>query len=289
MTLWYRILFKPQNGQSEIMEQLESFLDMVATETRKSILMSAAQNLWTIGVKSHMEEIDLLLVEGENKEFETLILEVDRTLFRHLKRTLRQLGIQTVDDSPIEAMDKILEAIIVVENYGDYDSIWNIINEESMGNQKLAEIVNHITGYPYGKSIEVIDFVNEELFVRLKQIIEEDMAEVEQVIDLEPFIARVKEYKTKYALTLDRKVFNVGIRLGSELETIMDVVESDMIVLSKNKINLEPFIQELIGLVLMSNVPKENILATAADMVEEYIEDLFDVSKVTKKISNMEI
>lgn len=262
------------------MEQLENFLIDVATPEMRVQILSTYKTLLDSGILDHTTQIDTLLSDLDEQTPEDSLLMIYQILKDQLITMIRRFSITVSEDAKLGILTKIYESLLTVPGYGDAEGILEAIQDTSTNEEVVCEIVSILQNINIGESAVVIEHVNDSLVDRIKLVLESKL-DAPNTINKAPFIERLKAFKERTKATLFNEVLKEGYGIGAPLDTILklDVVLEELDKYSNEAVKLA---DEVLGLVLMSSVEKDDVLAVAKDLINDYASDINVITKATE-------
>lgn len=280
------------------MNPLKEFLENSATEYKVILLLEIIEHLNTLGLHSFLNDIDLVLTATDQnlkdidspmisveKDTAETLMEIEFILKNALISALKRYNVEIENESDLTTIFEISKTLMVIPNYGDIEILLTTLNQEINPILKISEVVNVIENTNEGMVANTLYSVDESLIDKMVIVLENQM-EYNENPKREKNIERFRLFVEKNDPIIYKKLFKQGLKIGLNLETLLDhcLVEMDDIL-----DNYELFVNELLAIILMSNTNKDEIKKVAADIVEDFYDNLDTISKINSIIIKKEV
>lgn len=266
------------------MKRLEYLLSLVSTEESKRQLLEAVELVRDLGVRSIEDDIELVLNNPDIEEVEQMQLEIFSIVHNYLHDVCKSFMITTRSDASLEVKVKIASALHALPNYGNMVRISEILEKEDSATILLSDVISTIEDVSWGEVSEAIDNTSLLLIDRIRDLVEKELDDFEPSENNDSKMNMFKSFLDKHDVSLYKEVFRKGIRLGSPLDVILETVYGQ---LEELVLLPELFSKELVSLVIISSV-EADFKRVSVDVVEDMVEDINNLSKISKSVSLLE-
>lgn len=256
---------------------LKEYLDSRVSPELTSLFIEASQTLVDFRVDTHVFYFEQELSNNETKETSSLIENIQSTLINLLKGIISNFGVEVSSEATLYQCLDLVKALSLIDNYEDLETI----NSRILGSEgnvaslsDVLELTGSLNSIDY---MSFIDSVSQELLDKIEELSKEPNIEESVSEDLFNEIrARLLKFKS-FVKDFDNSL--IGNRIKDGLKLGMDIRELDHLQWSElESLDSDTIASELVGLVLVSNLPKYSL----SKAISKELDNLhFDVDKLT--------
>jgi hypothetical protein len=256
-------------------EELRTYLLTITTPENTEILITACNSLEEIGILNHSFDLEQIMHSANEYSSEDNFTAIYELIQEYLITTLLQFGLEVKPNSNVEILNSILEAFILMPEYGDPVALLQILEQELQPEELFSEVIAYVTNTTWQLYSEIITSCNPALVTRLNTVLSENVA-IEEPVDIsserEWFIAIRRDYNP----TIASLAIQNGFKLKSPLERLMAYSREFLIEFEANP---EGLACECLGILALSNIPLAEYSATITELLEHYAKDINVLTK----------
>lgn len=255
-------------------KNLSTYLDMYASPDQKSVLMHACQVLADAGYTEHASVLDQDLVIADQMDQDLYLSLVQNYMVPLYRARLGEFGIVTSELATLPIMTSILEGIGRLDNWDDPEAIDDAIQGPDGAVASLADALAVVGADSSDVYLEAMDAVSEDLLLRLREILQEQVEAavsidpIEQVEQREACKVRVSAFLTTIPTTgstllreyldgqgrLHESVRNIATQFYDRLRGITAIDQQAL---------------EIVSLLSASTLPTDQLLPTTMRLLEQ--------------------
>lgn len=204
-----------------------------------------------------------------------------------LHGVLNEHGIFVNEETSFSLMNEILEGILNIESYNDYETILSILATENTDEEKFADIFALVTTEDSDSILLSLERVNPGLFRVITKMVEERKQMTEVVSNNEASIIKAKaewvkrlynlsgpEVKGCFESVLYPKLVD-GLRFNMSFQFYCDMLWDE--ISQKTDVGIA---RELVGMAIISNDKSEKVLETIQEYIGKYFYDLDQIGRI---------
>ncbi len=257
--------------------ELEAFLAQTVSPERGAILLRAANLLTQLRYESHEYPILEAMMGFDDADAGSIVDHISEILLVSLKRLLQLSSFVISDDTHeqhIPVLCDIATALATATNELDSINLVSFLDRDDSPVELMAELVSLMTSSTIEEVSEVIESFREETMdAFLDSLREENDKREDAMISFHAVhrerrtkvIARLRQYMQHYNPSFAKRLVIGGFELGLDEPEVYHAVMEDVLVMEKGA----EFVQEYIGVLLLTDKTIEEILELVADDIEE--------------------
>lgn len=257
---------------------LDHFLEPLVSELRKADIMDCVVSLEEMNYEAALDELGLIVEISDTADTVTTLNRIDAVLTTAQSYFINSYGIVLDPGLPLEQTQSIVRCLMSLEFYilpeqlellllGDYD------NEHI-----LALLVETLEGLDSDITLPFIRHVNDSFIVNLKHLVEDQLMLREPTYEYTIPVSRIRlinrvmtEFGTE-SISLALELVRNGRKIGSPLRGLID---DSIELLDAMDVN-DNLGLELLGLILISDVPTDNLNAVINEEIESFTESTLE-------------
>ena len=262
---------------------LDSVLTPLITEERKELILSCVASLESLDYQAALDELQQVVeIQDGLSDNGMLLARIDDVIWNAHETIFKNHEIEV----SAEATQEIRQAIVdVLANFNRYivpDQLLMLFEGGFMPDEVLAQMVQLFTAVKFDEAWPMIGNVSPQLMNTMREEIERqvryrgledtDVTPVRRVKMVNDYIRVVGQ--DTFSMLLD--LSNSGVRIGTR--DITDLVQQSLEALDRK--DPEVAALELFGLVLMSNVPVEEIDKKIRELIADYSDNNMDTTRM---------
>lgn len=258
-------------------EELQLALMGLVTPERLWVLLEANRVLEALGSEDHADELQQVFgMQDGIADNNLLVGRVEDVLMIGVGSALRQYGVVCRDDTPLDIMVAVLSAMGNVEHYFIPETLYDYTQADWSPEEIVAEVVPLLTGVSAAEVFDYVAEVSPRTIARLRQIALDNMAYHEpedaetqdirnhRIRILNTILRHTGQAYPQVVVGLAKSGLRSGMPLASLLADSLDRLD---------EFNTEAMGHELLGLVVFSNTPLDELLETTHQTIEEFSDD----------------
>jgi len=270
---------------------LEEFLNTQMSEERSDLYKDCI-NLIKNTVNEDMEiELENLLLSVNMEDEATassLLDSFEISLRDYLITCLEEFQVVPKDTCSLFEIYRLCEEIYNIENSDLLEDFDSIANSDINNNEKLSEILELISYSDASYWLNLLEDVGDDLIYKIKELSNDVQLEINEVTEEE-----IKVYKKLLAyksyLDINEKnsivLSNIeNFTINEHLVTYLSLDDINELFNLKDKFDLSV---ELYALALISNDGNINPCLHIGSIIEDYIEDMQDITKINQALSKI--
>ncbi len=262
---------------------LDSVLTPLITEERKGLILSCVASLESLDYQAALDELQQVVeIQDGLSDNGMLLARIDDVIWNAHETIFKNHEIEV----SAEATQEIRQAIVdVLANFNRYivpDQLLMLFEGGFMPDEVLAQMVQLFTAVKFDEAWPMIGNVSPQLMNTMREEIERqvryrgledtDVTPVRRVKMVNDYIRVVGQ--DTFSMLLD--LSNSGVRIGTR--DIAGLVQQSLEALDRK--DPEVAALELFGLVLMSNVPVEEIDKKIRELIADYSDNNMDTTRM---------
>lgn len=262
---------------------LDSVLTPLITEERKELILSCVASLESLDYQAALDELQQVVeIQDGLSDNGMLLARIDDVIWNAHETIFKNHEIEV----SAEATQEIRQAIVdVLANFNRYivpDQLLMLFEGGFMPDEVLAQMVQLFTSVKFDEAWPMIGNVSPQLMNTMREEIERqvryrgledtDVTPVRRVKMVNDYIRVVGQ--DTFSMLLD--LSNSGVRIGTR--DIAGLVQQSLEALDRK--DPEVAALELFGLVLMSNVPVEEIDKKIRELIADYSDNNMDTTRM---------
>jgi len=262
---------------------LDSVLTPLITEERKELILSCVASLESLDYQAALDELQQVVeIQDGLSDNGMLLARIDDVIWNAHETIFKNHEIEV----SAEATQEIRQAIVdVLANFNRYivpDQLLMLFEGGFMPDEVLAQMVQLFTAVKFDEAWPMIGNVSPQLMNTMREEIERqvryrgledtDVTPVRRVKMVNDYIRVVGQ--DTFSMLLD--LSNSGVRIGTR--DIAGLVQQSLEALDRK--DPEVAALELFGLVLMSNVPVEEIDKKIRELIADYSDNNMDTTRM---------
>lgn len=268
-------------------DELRIFLQNITTPENTQNIINACEILSQAGYISHDSEIDTVLSNIKSSDSNKVLQDLYAVTEDFLLDAVNTYGIIVTEETNIQILTKILEGLLILEDYGDPETLVNYLNQEISSEEILCEVLGEVTSLYTEHFLPHIQSVDVELIDNSKRYMEERLEESEAK-DLTLQRDRFKKFRAIYNDSFAEHALREGCTLAMPLDTLILNFNEQLSLLENNP---EKLAYEILSLYLISENDNTNIMGLVGEILEDYAKDINTVTKardfLTKALSRV--
>lgn len=257
-------------------DELHSYLGGITTPENQSVLIDACTLLTKAGVRSHEADVEQILRTSDDHEHFHNLQDLFTALDDYLNRTIAQFGLEVSETVPLNALNQILDSLLILSDFGDPEALLNILHSELNVEDKLCDIFAVVNVLSWGDFAPYIDRVSPSLMDRLENVIEGNCLPEAQSVDLSEHRARYTAWRELFADSLALTIVREGFRLNSPLSSLLGRFNEEIETVAASPTKLA---EALVSVLVVSDVPKGDYIKMGEALLEDYAQDINVVTK----------
>lgn len=262
---------------------LDSVLTPLITEERKELILSCVASLESLDYQAALDELQQVVeIQDGLSDNGMLLARIDDVIWNAHETIFKNHEIEV----SAEATQEIRQAIVdVLANFNRYivpDQLLMLFEGGFMPDEVLAQMVQLFTAVKFDEAWPMIGNVSPQLMNTMREEIERqvryrgledtDVTPVRRVKMVNDYIRVVGQ--DTFSMLLD--LSNSGVRIGTR--DIAGLVQQSLEALDRK--DPEVAALDLFGLVLMSNVPVEEIDKKIRELIADYSDNNMDTTRM---------
>ena len=273
-----------------MIEMLREYLGGVMSPEAGDVFLNASRQLEEAGFLEHQHHLAELMSLADNFDTTYLTTSIESTLMRAYYEVIGSFGIYLQEASLNQLVD-IFTAMYQLGNYGDPQSVVDIVNGTEDAEEALAEVLSMLTDHDVSDLLIVIEDVTPSLMrnivEKMEQLEENVQAELgaddPEVGEFLNYVrARLHAYLTQpHANNL---IISHDIALGMTVLLPFDTYISqaeDTLSRVRDPIQLG---REILAMALASSLQDEDILSLVSETLQEFVSDIVTITRVEDTI-----
>lgn len=245
-------------------EFLSAYLESTVSPELKRIYINACQTLVDHGITDHVFALDQELSVADNLDSDVVLDSISGILLPLYRTTLGEFGIVLNENTTIAQAADVFQALVVLENYEDHESISGYCLGTDGPEAVLADLLQLTGSYTSAEYLPLFESVSAELIERIAELNrQEDTEELPPTEFLNNYRERLQKLFALASAQAPQKLriktlLEDGARLGMPYEdytvnerAYLDTCEPQQLAL------------ELMGLLLASSLAEAGILKAA--------------------------
>jgi hypothetical protein len=268
-------------------DELEQYLSVTTTPERRAQLIEAAKLLYEAGIRAHESDIERVLRMADQFTTDDNVQDLFSLLTNYSERTISSFGLYVSEVVPLGCQNHVLAGLLTIENYGDPEYLLGIAQREDTAEEKIIDILDAVTPLGWANFAPYIDQVSPALLQKIETSLVENLPDEEERPDLSLFRQRLKRHNDLVGEGTATAMIRNGVALGSKIEVFLEGAEESLIELEKTP---EALANELVGILLATNLPNSELREMAKSVLEDFAYDINFVTKahgfVIKQLAN---
>lgn len=261
--------------------ELREFLLALTSPEYTDQAMRTCDLLTRAGMHSH-EEGFMRLMEYTYVDNAQMLVDVDNTLKDYLDEMLGQFGVTFEETTTLSVLNNAFEALLSLPNYGDPESVLSLLQSDQTEEEIFAELLGLASDGVSSEFITQIESLDAALLKVIETTTNELMGGEPGDQDISPIRDRLRFYVRRYPGLLVDKAIRDGATLGTEFSELIEPYQDDVVVLMKDPTALA---KELVGFMLATEVPMTELRETLLDELEDVVESINVLTRVTIEIN----
>lgn len=260
-------------------EAFQTFTTSLTTYENAILLNDSVDLLDSIGYVSHQEDLERIMMTSENHENIDNLTDLFQVLTNYVIEGVGEFGVTLTTETTLGDGTEILKGLQTIENYGDPEHLYHKFNDDINDNIDILSEILSIVCVMRVHEIEVcieevrdtlIDSIRSLVFKRLET--EPELKELDQE-KRRRFLEFADKASDLWALTSLRE----GVRFKTPIDTLLMEYEDDLL---ENVHKPQTFSEQLLGLVLLSDVERKDEVDAIKMLLDEYVEDINATSTI---------
>lgn len=258
--------------------ELLDYLGDITTPENQKTLGRAASLLSALGTNAHYDDIDRILQTVEVQETQQNLLDLFTLLTVYSGNVIQSFGIEVSEELPLHLLNEILEAFTILPNYGDPEHLLTILEgvEEVGAEETLCELLEVMSPKEWHVFAPYVENVSDAFLERLREVCGERLPPEEEKVDISPQRDRLLNLGAIHTRILAMEWLRQGGHFNTSLDTLIIQHEEDLGVIKRPA----ELALELVGLMLVSDVPFSSYQETIKDLLDDLVEDPFEITKI---------
>lgn len=266
------------------MEQiLSSFLEQNTTPEVKDSIINSFDTFDIIGAENYEDQYIELLMTEEIYDTGTLLSKIIQLTLDYQKDILREHGITLINTVSISVCDKIIDAILGIQDYSDRKAITKILDTPVIANEVFAELINLITGESIDSILSYIENVNDSFIGKAKEYFSdsENLIPEEEFAQRKIYIDLLKKFidKTNSKLKLVMNLSN-GLDVGFPMSVYLSFIGRDIEAMKDDEAA-----RELVAMAYISSDGYTNPISIISNNIDNYVADLDKITRISIEVN----
>lgn len=267
---------------TEMFDKLENYLNKWVTPERRECIMNALTVLHAYGSEAAWNEICVFLEHATDRDTVTILDTIETIITVGLDKLIDAHGILYI--GTMASKTRVLEGLLILQNYADEDSLLRHTERTDNPVEILADLLELATTTPWTEFIDGIRSVSPGLFTKLASLytVSDESDESASLMFLSGDRARVDKVSRFVGLhpaTMAARAILEDFRpVGLPLNILINDHRLEFAALEP--MGFSQAALELVGLVLISDTPLENLLTVSKDQIETIFADINFITKV---------
>lgn len=252
-------------------DELDSYLGVITTPENQRLLITTCELLAQAGIISHESDIETILRTGDEHTTDDNLLDLFSLLTEYATNTIGKFGVVVDERMPLGILNKILEALMVIPDYGDPEMLLSILQSELSSVEKLCDVFSEVTSLSWGDFAPYVEDVQPAFLPRMEEVVEGNIPPEGASEDVELYRKRFSALRDYDPQSLSHTVIREGFRLKSPLSTLVGRFHDDLDEMASQPTVLA---DGVLSLLLISDTPDEQLLSMGEELLEDYAKDI---------------
>ena len=267
--------------------ELNDYLIDVIPDTRREPLIALCQNLTVMGNRQLQGDVETLLQMSNVGEADLVLMDLQRLLFQHAFERTQEMGFNWIDEIKIDdllILADVIQGALLLQDTEDYGDLSAILDSDDAIELKVVDLWGLVLEKEFSSLLEYVYFIDPEVLTRLHDVI------------TTPYPVTGLEAVNAPEHVLDRLTYAVGVipsvvvedyvtqggALALTLPSLVTYFTPSLIDLADPAMLLN----ELVWVVLVSDTPDALIRGELQKLVDYWIHDPDDLSKIAKQLND---
>lgn len=252
-------------------DELEFYLGSITTPENQRLLIRSCELLEKAGIHSHDSDVEQILRTVDDHTSDDNLLDIFTLLTEYLVSNIEEFGLRIDDAVPLQALNHILDSLLILPDYGDPEAVYAVIEQELTDTDKLCDIFSIVSSLRWHDFAPHIDDMSEALIPRITEVLQENIPPEEPLKDVSFYRDRVKRLRAHDPEAFSHSIIREGFRLGTPLETLVGRFHDD---LDASERQPEVLANKILNILYVSDTPDDCVLAEAERLLEDYAKDI---------------
>ena len=259
-------------------EVLRDYLGSITTPENQTTLLTTIRLLTDLGVVSHHDDIARILQTIEVQDTPQNLLDFFTLLSEYASTTIQAFGVGIAEEVPLNVLNEILEGFIILSNYGDPEHLLVISEgvEEVGPEETLCELLGAVRPQDWYDFAPYVENVSEDFLGRLKAHCESRLPPEDERPDITPYRDRFLAFSSDHTSLLATEWLYEGGHFQTPLTQLLDHYEE---ALSVPSLGPKELVDQLTGLLLVSDCPLDDYHDVAKALLEDFLEDPLKITR----------
>lgn len=259
---------------------LFQYLVGLTTYENAQFLTDTNDLLTEIGYHTHEDDIDRIVTTSDNHETMDNLSSIVNVLSTYTVNAVEEFGVTLEDPIELTIAMGILSGLFAIENYGDPEHIYHIVNQDDSDEVVLSDILNVTSPIAWYEIENNVINVVPTLVTTIRQLTATKLEE-------EPEVYNVSDEKRQRFLRfadINKDLFawqalREGTSFGTSLDNLLLAHEEALLEITTKPQRLS---EELLGLVLISDVKPADEIDVIKMLLDDLMDDINAISVVFK-------
>lgn len=261
----------------------DSFIEDKADTLRESFEVFEKCNL-----EDHEIQFNSILMQESSVDTIELLNDFEQLVVSNLKYILGTYAVKVIDDTPISLMNQICTGLVDTEFYLDGVEILRIIEADLDAEEKLALMLQSVTGIDDQLILAHLSSVSDSLISRVEEVFIRNSFEPQEEIE-----QRAKEHVVLKEVAnvvrflgadnlIGLNLIKAGVRVNAQFLQYLRYFEKHL-----DDMKIPELAKELFVLLTMSSDGNKNVLLTYSKHSNVLFHELDKVSKIYSELNNL--
>lgn len=271
-------------------EELQLALADVVTPEQLDVLLECHQQLSDLGLSDFEDELQQVVgLQDGISDNDLFVSRIRDVLLYAVGDALTQYGVEVDDETPLNVMVGILQAVANIEHYIIPEHLHDLACSGRPSEEIIAEMTPMFSVVPGDEAFEHIVAVKDDTIIRLREITGQLLSyrtpDDHRPADHTLKIAKINGLLNATQQQRPAKVNELaksGVRSGQPLDTLLE--------LSIEYLDAQPTTEvaiELLGLAYYSDVPMSELTDVLREVVREYTDDYQEQVKISHALTSL--
>lgn len=263
-------------------DELRDFLLAITTPEYTDQVMATCELLTRGGMFSHEDGLMKLLSISDDVDHDQILTDIDHTIRDYLDDMLGMFNLEFDDDTPLRVLNGALESMLAIPNYGDPITLLTILQADQSDEETLCQVMGLASDCRAEDYLPVLQNHSSALLVQIEEVVGQLVQDVPATETESPIRDRLRAFIAHHPGLMVDKAIRGGASLGSSFH---DLTESYQGELEKLSTNTQQLSLELVGFMLATDVPVEDLRETLLEELEDLIPSINVITKVSIEIN----